>query len=83
MNKKYKRIGWVVEWRNEGHPDGQWATMDPIDRYASWHKPNSIGRFNTWCHFDFIPKRVIEKYGWLKRRGLARCVPVYVEVQDD
>lgn len=75
---EYKRIGWIVEWRG----NTKWKWNNSSSGFSSFTKTDAIWKFNAWCKFNIIPKRVIEKFRWLKRRGLARCVPVYVEALD-
>ena len=68
--KKYKRIGWVVQTKFYK----SWFT-------AKWSlagiKSESIKPYNNVLAESF------DKYQRLKRKGLARCVPVYVEVLDE
>ena len=68
--KKSKQIGWVVEFNSEG----QWYPELRSARYT---------RTEAMIYFDYyIVERKgikITSYKKLRRRGLARCVPVYVE----
>lgn len=77
--KKYKRIGWIVEWLPS--KSKKWTQMSGAIK--AWEsKSEAIGQFNEHCKFWYIPTKQIEAkmaYRWLKRRDLARCVPVYVE----
>lgn len=81
MKEKLKRIGYIVEWRNHGDPNGKWINFDPIE--SRYQKSLAIGQFTNRCKFHFIPKIIREKrtvYGWLSRRDLARCVPVFKQI---
>lgn len=82
--KKYvKRIGWVVEFRVGRDPGNTWNNLN--DSKARTSKSVAIGDFNKRCQFYYIPVGVVKNrtaYGWLKRRSLARCVPLYVEVHN-
>ena len=84
---KTKRIGWIVEWRLPQKirpPKSSWVNFDGLAKaWAS--KTDAIDHFEERCGFWFIPLKVINsrsrraKYHWLRNRGYARCVPVYVE----
>ncbi len=66
--KKYKRIGWVVEVRRG--LDSKWLIEEAT--LTTGDKGDAINLFN--------PLR--SEYEKLQLKNLARCVPVYVEVQD-
>lgn len=74
--KKYKRIGWVVEIRKT--VDQKWYV---VCRILSGTKHGAIQSFNSDKSFIMGSAFLREdSYGGLHDRGLARCVPVYVEV---
>lgn len=75
--KRYKRIGYIVEYKTGARREC-WDTLCS----PRFIKSAAVNEFDLRCQFHWIPKGVILKYNWLKKRGLARCVPVYVEVQD-
>ena len=84
MPSKMKRIGWVVEFKLCGEMNRKWATLD-FSTAASLSRGDAIDEFNDHCHFYFIPAEIQKKgkkYEYLRRKGLARCVPVYMEVDD-
>ena len=67
MLSKMKRIGWVVE-----------------DKYSledkGYHRPSTVRVSKSMAINDSGFDRAF--YQSLRRRGLARCVPVFVEVTD-
>ncbi len=76
--KKYKRIGWVVETRKT--VDQKWYVAC---RILSGTKHGAIQSFNSDISFLMGLKFSREySYGGLHCENLARCVPVYVEVSD-
>ncbi len=68
MPKEYKRIGWVMQRKYHRWYECYWT-------FSYWKRSESINKF------DSSPGQNL-KYQYYRRKGLARCVPVYVEVKD-
>lgn len=67
--KRYKRIGWVVKIRQT--KTHRWYAAGWS--YNQYYRDSSIRLFNEGTNCDYKKSRI---------KGLARCVPVYVEVKD-
>lgn len=67
--EKYKAIGWVVEWRSK--LTDSWF-VHPLDVRQT--KSQAIALWTGEYEKETMPKLKM-------RRGLTRCVRVYVEVQ--
>lgn len=68
--KKYKRIGWIVETRRT--KDSRWFTA-PWS-YSGYYRDSSMQLYSEGTNCDYKRDR---------KHGLARTVPVYVEVLDE
>lgn len=66
--KKYKRIGWIVQCRNVGR--------------SRWLDYNETCRATMRETIKAFEINLSVSYQIRKDVGLARCVPVYVEVTD-
>ena len=62
--KKYKRIGWIVEFRHEHEKE---------------YQPGSVGLTSAIAIERFNYERRPGLYNNWKERKLVRCVPVYKE----
>lgn len=68
MSEKYKRIGWMIQCR----------TVDSR-RWLDYNESCRVTARETIKSFEID---LSSSYQARKNVGLARCVPVYVEVQD-
>lgn len=72
-----KQVGWIVKWITDS---GRiWETFrDDVASTRSY----AIILFNNRCQFYFLNRQTIKnktQYRSLRRRGLAKCVKVYIE----
>ena len=70
MTKKMKRIGWIIETRETKRH--KWRNLYMRDYFKS--KKDAMEFFK---HFN-----TGDSFKMQENEGLARCIPVYVEVTD-